>query len=469
MAYVKQTWVDLETPLDAEHLNHLEEGVSRLSEEIADISNLEATTGDAVVNVEGWTSGRIESGEYKGNAAMAYSDLMPYVGQEFYFDSDMYKFMYIMYDADGNRTFSPGSWITESPFQVNSTKGPYIRAQVGKLDSSKITDDEFADLPNKVTYIAQGQGETTATSPLVQAVIDLNAANTARYVDGATGNDNNPGTADAPFATIQKGVNSGTKLLYVASGEYREYVKIENRDELTILPTAYPETYDITAPETPMIHITGTENSRIGRALYITNCGKISIIGVWGDYTTYETIHAINVKDLTMIGCYASNSASEMSGFKVNNTNAVFRRCKAWNVGKDGFGLSGHGDISLYDCIAHDCADDGVSHHNSNTGIIVGGEFYNCGKGGVASPTYGSYIDVIGVYSHDNVYGLYAMNDMDRRESVGKISGCVFINNTTADLRIGQNCRVTGWNNVYQTKSVMDAATYVEIGAAASE
>lgn len=34
MAYEKQTWVDGVTPLDAEHLNHMEQGISQLSEEI---------------------------------------------------------------------------------------------------------------------------------------------------------------------------------------------------------------------------------------------------------------------------------------------------------------------------------------------------------------------------------------------------------------------------------------------------
>ena len=34
MAYAKQTWVDGVTPLDAEHLNHMEQGISQLSDEI---------------------------------------------------------------------------------------------------------------------------------------------------------------------------------------------------------------------------------------------------------------------------------------------------------------------------------------------------------------------------------------------------------------------------------------------------
>ena len=38
MAYQKQTWVDGVTPLDAEHMNHMEQGISQLSEEIVTTS-----------------------------------------------------------------------------------------------------------------------------------------------------------------------------------------------------------------------------------------------------------------------------------------------------------------------------------------------------------------------------------------------------------------------------------------------
>ena len=34
MAYKKQTWVDFVTPLDAEHMNHIEDGIGSLSEEM---------------------------------------------------------------------------------------------------------------------------------------------------------------------------------------------------------------------------------------------------------------------------------------------------------------------------------------------------------------------------------------------------------------------------------------------------
>lgn len=37
MAYEKQTWIDNETPVNAEHLNHIEEGVASLAEEMANL------------------------------------------------------------------------------------------------------------------------------------------------------------------------------------------------------------------------------------------------------------------------------------------------------------------------------------------------------------------------------------------------------------------------------------------------
>lgn len=57
MAYEKQTWVDNQTPVDAEHLNHIEDGVAALSEEIealknnADQDTMDATKSGEIVSV----------------------------------------------------------------------------------------------------------------------------------------------------------------------------------------------------------------------------------------------------------------------------------------------------------------------------------------------------------------------------------------------------------------------------------
>ena len=54
---------------------------------------------------------------------------------------------------------------------------------------------------------------------------DWNDSGTVLYVNGSTGSDSNPGTAQAPFATVKKGAESitapGTKLI-IAPGLYRE-------------------------------------------------------------------------------------------------------------------------------------------------------------------------------------------------------------------------------------------------------
>lgn len=47
MAYQKQTWVDGVTPLNAEHLNHMEQGISQLSEEIGNLGGGTGTGGSS--------------------------------------------------------------------------------------------------------------------------------------------------------------------------------------------------------------------------------------------------------------------------------------------------------------------------------------------------------------------------------------------------------------------------------------
>ena len=58
-----------------------------------------------------------------------------------------------------------------------------------------------------------------------RTISDWQESDTVLYVNGETGSDLNPGTADAPFATVKKGVESitapGTKLV-IAPGLYRE-------------------------------------------------------------------------------------------------------------------------------------------------------------------------------------------------------------------------------------------------------
>lgn len=281
------------------------------------------------------------------------------------------------------------------------------------------------------------------------------------YVDGVNGSDTNAGTAAAPLKTIQAGVNAGVETVYVVPGTYSEQVNISNRNGLRIVPKAYG-TYSSAVPDTPKIVIDGDETLATG--ITITDSTGIQLTNFeLKDFTT-RGMYITNSKDIDVDNCVASGCWT--GGFVMVNTCALFRDCLAYNIGHegvqhpDGFNIHGYGNTDFIHCSAHDCGDDGISHHDGCTGHIIGGEYYNCGKGGVASPTHGAYIDVDGVYSHDNAYGLYAHNDSDRTVK-GRISNCVFKNNSTRDIDIADG-ELIGWNNIYDTKSVAAGSTFTE-------
>lgn len=120
MSYEKQTWVNGVTPLDAEHLNHVEEGVSRLSEEIIakqTVINVKAfgATGDGVTDdtaaiqaaldaaySTGFSAVRFPAGTYKVTADKAdnkfYAALNVHSGQHLIFESATLKLSANGYD-----------------------------------------------------------------------------------------------------------------------------------------------------------------------------------------------------------------------------------------------------------------------------------------------------------------------------------------------------------------------------------
>lgn len=79
MAYVKQTFVDNVTPLDAEHFNHMEEGIYTLDNEKLAKSELEAAIETALADAA-------ESGEFKGDPGA--DGKTPVKGSDYYTEAD---------------------------------------------------------------------------------------------------------------------------------------------------------------------------------------------------------------------------------------------------------------------------------------------------------------------------------------------------------------------------------------------
>lgn len=307
-----------------------------------------------------------------------------------------------------------------------------------------------------------------ATNVTVEKIVVSEGAylNTERekvYVDGENGSDENSGTISAPFKTIQKGIDSGAETVLVAFGDYAEAVTINGRQNIKLMPYGFPS-YDTDNPDNPMIRITGGEDKTIPYPLTISECSNVYIENVWCINGSARGAYVEDCAHLEMNGCQFSNCNS--GGLGLVNVNGIFRDCKAFNIGSedvehaDGFSIHGYGNTQFINCVAHDCGDDGISHHDACTGLIDGGEYYNCGKGGVSSPTHGAYIDVKNVYSHDNAYGLYAHNDSTRTVK-GRVTNCVFKNNASRDISLA-DAKIIGWNNIYDTKEVDDKSTFTE-------
>lgn len=131
-------------------------------------------------------------------------------------------------------------------------KGDVTFYHCGKLDSTKHFDTAVKPVLNGVRIGAgnaegayfdgtvddiriYGQALTQADMDILadyerdmwvnRTACDWEESTTVLYVNGKTGSDENPGTEDAPFATVKKGVESiaapGTKLI-IAPGLYRE-------------------------------------------------------------------------------------------------------------------------------------------------------------------------------------------------------------------------------------------------------
>lgn len=279
-----------------------------------------------------------------------------------------------------------------------------------------------------------------------------------------TGSDTNGGTSNAPFATIQKALDTGAPVVKVAPGSYGA-ISVNGRIiPLEIVPWL-PDTSDTTIAE-QMIVITGSTS---GNLVYVNNCDNLTMRNVYAnaDNKAVVPFNIRNVRSFTLERCKASDvGGTSYQGFTVVNASGELRECVAWNIPVDGFNFHGYGNTVLIDCVAHDCGDDGVSHHNQCTGTVIGGEFYRCGKGGVSTPTHGAMVNVYGSYSHDNTrYGLYVASDASvATPSRGLVCGCAFVDNGTADIYV-TNSTVVGWGNRFDTSTVGADGTFTNLDA----
>lgn len=357
-------------------------------------------------------------------------------------------YLIALFYNDGGVSRNTG-WVTS--VNTLAVSGTLVSWQLKRVDNAVMPSGILADVV-----------EVVRASDLVT---QKDMANTG-FVS-KSGSDSNSGVTRAnALLTISAAINKGYKNIIIGEGTYAESLTLTGINGLYISLDMSHNNYSATDnPDNPKVVIDGGNSNTNG--IVMTDCYDCTFEGIEVcNFTKYAwTID--NCSGITFIDCVAHDIAigqQSGGGFVLTDTNADFYNCVAYNLGTtvkgtntyhiDGFNIHNTGTVNLFNCSAWNCEDDGASHHDACCGVIDGGEWHDCGKGGVSSPTHGAKVDVRNVYCYDNNYaGIYADSDHvfeDRGKTI--FSNCVCKNNRY-DMVVGDEYSVIAINCVYDTVS----------------
>lgn len=305
------------------------------------------------------------------------------------------------------------------------------------------------------TEVVKGWSNTS----FVQYELFKSAISSIGFVDGDDGDDSNTGLGrSSAVKTIQTAINKGFKKIYIKPGTYNEAISKSDFDVITLeVDFQYSNFDETTNPNPPLVVINASGNDN-GVSFY--RCNSVKLNGIKVENATKNGFYLRWVENLDVNYCIAEY-CGEM-GFLIRDGSGTFTDCNCNHIGTmgggahhDGFNIHGTGSTLFINCSASYCEDDGISHHDACTGMIDGGEWHHCGKGGVASPTHGSLIDIKNIYSHHNRNGIYCDSQQDFNRAPANITNCACVNNTL-DIMIGSEYDVNIWNCIYRTISTGD-------------
>lgn len=307
----------------------------------------------------------------------------------------------------------------------NDNAWSYFSIVAKKIDDSAISDAEFNTfISNAVVTIEKNVLKTNKTV----------------YV-ATTGSDSNTGSKSQPFATIQKGINSGATKIIIVAGTYTESVSVQNFDNISIIA-------DIDKANDNDAVVISTTSSH---ALYMLNCNNVYIDGITFDGASGDVVTINKCTDVTIQNCEFNNSTSD-NGLNLSKTDAIIMSCKANNNYNDGFNMHNYGNTHFYNCSGSGNGGDGISHHEECTGVVVGGYWDNNGKAGISTPTYGARVHISDAIVSNNVHGMqvYGGDDVTENTTHIKVSNVVFLNNSADGIQVDKyivdlvNCVFSG-------------------------
>lgn len=408
------------------------------------------------------------NGELTANSSRAVSDYIPVTPGNHYISDYGNK---VMYTAGRVCFYTSGKVFLSMLENVNAFNAPagsaYVRIQI----SENRADFYQLEEGNTMTPFSEYHLRVSPDS-LPEAYI-LKLASGVRYVS-TTGSDDNDGSKDSPFATVQKAIESGASFVFIHPGEYSQSVRItrlyQYTDHLTIFGYGAKFT-----------------DGYIGNGgIFDIRLGNVEIYGV--ECALSSTYRAQlegqspvpNVSGFFIAGCNAKLSGCKVSncvymGFRVDGSNITLENCTAHMNGVDG--INAHSielDGTLYetnlraiDCISRYNGDDGLSTHEHSVALVKGGEYTDNVQAGIAPYGFARYRientilrrNQYGIEAFDSSYHvgdsteIYSLNNLIMENTTGIYgayyevvsSGDVFAGNT-ANIRTGTEGKIHIYN-----------------------
>ena len=200
----------------------------------------------------------------------------------------------------------------------------------------------------------------------------------------------------------------------------------------------------------------------------LNQCTNVHIENLTFKYGFEYGFYAENSSNISLYGCEADHTTVRANICGTNGTTMTLNCCKAYKATGDGFACSDKARLDLINCTGSYNYDDGVSHHRASEGIIVGGTFENNGKGGIATPTYNSVVNIYGAVSKGNRYGILAVSESTMPIATFIANGCVLANNSVAGMLISRY-RCLSINNVFSgnttDKQTSESGSIEEFGS----
>lgn len=257
-----------------------------------------------------------------------------------------------------------------------------------ELDLSKLSALVTRDEPYKITLSCEDVNyyfmyddypdPVDITVKVVKEGGDEPVSNPALYVDIINGDDNNNGSINAPFATIQKAIASavgGTYDIFVNNGTYTisSIISVKNLNIIGLSDkvifdmqgksACFDASGDFAVANITFVNGYGTgynsagaikSTSTSGKTLKVNNCKFINCTGYAGAISTYYSGYAVlTVVNSTFVNCSSSSfggAISVSSSKTANITGSSFINCKGKNGGAIYFGNS-NGKSNVNYCV----------------------------------------------------------------------------------------------------------------------